>query len=83
MEARCRERIGPHDATRLTVHFLDRNLETLLEVLGDTSGEKDIVDRDKLLQRAAADPTLIRRALDRMPSWGSLVDTVTRLVRGD
>ena len=81
MEARCRERLGTHDATRLTICLLDRNLETLLEVLGDTSGDKDIVDRDKLLQRAAADPALIRRALDKMPSWANLIDAITRLVR--
>jgi hypothetical protein len=81
MEATCRKRLGPHEIARLTIHFLDRNLETLLEVLGDTSHEKDIVERDKLLQRAAADPALLRRALDKMPSWAHLVDTITRLVR--
>lgn len=76
MEAKCRERIGPHDATRLTVCFLDRNLETLLNVLGDTSLEKDVVQRDKLLQRSASDPASIHRALTHMSTWARLVDTV-------
>jgi hypothetical protein len=76
MEAKCRERLGPHDAARLTICFLDRNLETLLNVLGDTSLEKDVVQRDKVLQRAGADPGAIRRGMDGMPTWAKLVDTV-------
>jgi hypothetical protein len=79
MEARCRERLGPHDAARLTICFIDRNLETLLRTLGDTSVEKDVVQRDKVLQRAAGDPVLICRGLEEMPSWANLVDTVAAL----
>ena len=77
--------IGPHDAARLTICFIDRNLETLLKILGDTSIEKDVVQRDKILQRASGDPVLIRRALEEMPSWANLVATVataaTQLLR--
>ncbi|HWU86561.1 MAG TPA: hypothetical protein VN253_04775 [Kofleriaceae bacterium] len=76
MEARCRSRLGSHDAARLTICFLDRNLETLLKELGDTSVEKDVVQRDKLLQRAAGDPALIHRASEQMVTWAHLVDTV-------
>jgi hypothetical protein len=76
MEARCRERIGPHEAARLTICFIDRNLETLLKILGDTSIEKDVVQRDKVLQRASGDPVLIRRGLEEMPSWANLVEAV-------
>jgi len=81
MEAKCRERLGPHDAARLTICFIDRNLETLLNILGDTSVEKDVVQRDKVLQRASADPVLIRRGLEEMPSWTNLVDTVAAVAR--
>jgi hypothetical protein len=81
MEARCRDRLGPHDATRLAFCFIDRNLETLLNILGDTSVEKDVVQRDKVLQRASADPVLIRRGLEEMPSWAKLVDTVATVAR--
>jgi hypothetical protein len=76
MEARCRDRLGPHDAAQLTICFLDRNLETLLKILGDASVEKDVVQRDKVLQRAASDPVLIRRGSEAMPSWANLVNTV-------
>lgn len=80
MEAQCRSRLGAHDATRLTICFMDQNLETLLKVLGDTSTEKDVVQRDKVLQRASADPAQIRRASEQMPTWADLVDIVaTRL----
>lgn len=81
METRCRERIGPHDTARLTICFLDRNLETLLKILGDASVEKDVVQRDKVLQSAAGDPVLIRRGLEGMPSWANLVDTVATVAR--
>ena len=81
MEARCRERIGAHEADRLAICFLDRNLETLLQALGDTSARKNVVQRDKLLQRAAADPALIHRASEAMPTWGSLVEVVAHRVR--
>lgn len=80
MEARCRASLGPHEIDRLTICFLDRNLETLLETLGDISIEKDIVQRDKVLQRAAGDPALIRRALEQMPTWAHLVSTVARRI---
>ncbi len=76
METRCRDRLGPHDAARLTICFLDRNLETLLQTLGDTPVKKNIVQRDKVLQRAAGDPALIRRALEQMPTWANLVEVV-------
>lgn len=80
MEERCRERLGQHEAARLTLCLLDRNLETLLEVVEGTSVEKDVVERDAILHRAAADPALIRRALDQMPSWAHLVDAVVRRI---
>ncbi len=80
MEARCRERIGAHEAERLAICFLDRNLETLLQALGDTSVKKNVVQRDKLLQRAASDPALIRRASEAMPTWANLIDTVVRRI---
>lgn len=70
-----------HDAARLTICFLDRNLETLLKILGDTSIEKDVVQRDKVLQGAAGDPVLIRRGLDDLTSWANLVDTVANVAR--
>lgn len=81
MEGKCRERIGAHGADQLAICFLDRNLETLLQALGDTSVKKNVVQRDKLLQRAAADPALIRRALEQMPSWAHLVEAVAHRVR--
>jgi hypothetical protein len=80
MEARCRERIGAHEADRLAICFLDRNLETLLQALGDTSVKKNVVQRDKLLQRAASEPALLRRALEQMPSWAHLVEVVAHRV---
>jgi hypothetical protein len=80
MEARCRERLGPHESTRLTICFLDRNLETLLQTLGDTSQRKDVLERDKLLQRAASDPALIRRASEQMPTWARLVEVIASRV---
>ena len=81
MEAKCRERIGPHDAHRLTICFLDRNLETLLEILSDASIDKDVVQRDKVLQGASGDPIRIRRAMKEMTSWAALVDAVATVVR--
>lgn len=81
MEERCRERLGPHDAARLTICLLDRNLETLLEAIEGASVEKDVVERDAILQRAAAEPALLRRALAQMPSWADLVETVAHRVR--
>jgi len=81
MEEKCRERIGPHDAARLTICFIDRNLETLLKILGDTSIDKDVVQRDKVLQRASGDLALIRRGLEQMPSWANLVEAVATVSR--
>ena len=81
METRCRERLGSHDLARLSICFIDRNLETLLKILGDTSLEKDVVQRDKVLQRAAGDPVLIRRGSEQMPSWAYLVETVATVAQ--
>jgi hypothetical protein len=82
METRCRQRLGPHDEGKLTFRFLDRNLESLLEVLGDDAGRKDVLQRDKILQRASSDAALIERASGVMSSWSALVETVVqRLVR--
>jgi hypothetical protein len=80
MEARCRARLGPHEDARLAFCFLDRNLETLLQILGHTSPEKNVVERDKVLQRAAGDPVLIRRALEQMATWATLVEAVARRI---
>jgi hypothetical protein len=81
MEAKCHQRLGAHDAARLTICFLDRNLETLLEFLqGAPVQKKDVLERDKLLHRAAGDPTLIRRASEQMPSWARLVAVVAQRV---
>ncbi len=78
MEAQCRARIGAHDAARLTVAFLDRNVESLLQVLGGDTIEKDVVHRDTILRRASASPDLIHRASAQMPTWAALVDAVAR-----
>lgn len=78
-EVACRERIRSnqhYNEAQLTICFLDRNLESLLEVIGGFSGKKELIERDKILQRAASDPGLARRALEAMPSWAGLVDAV-------
>lgn len=78
VEQQIRKRLDPRDTAPLTIHFLDQNLESLLQVLGDTSTRKNVLERDSLLLRAAADPALIRRAQEAMPSWAGLVDIATR-----
>lgn len=76
MQEKCRDRLGAHERARLTIAFLDRNLESLQRVLGDATGAKDVVQRDRLLQRASADPVQIRRASTELPTWAALVDAV-------
>ena len=72
---------------RLEVCLLDRNLETLLALVGpgahglEGAVRKSPLDRDKILQRAADDPGLATKACAEMPSWEQLVATVSRLVR--
>jgi hypothetical protein len=85
MEERCRESLRgdpevPYQAERLTICFLDRNLETLLEILEGTTVGKDPIERDRILQRAAGDPAQIRRAAAAMPSWDHLVEVVAKVV---
>lgn len=71
---------------RLEICLLDRNLETLLSVIGhgvrelDDALAKNRLHRDKILQRAAGDDALVARACAEMPSWERLVATVTRLL---
>jgi len=71
---------------RLEVCLVDRNLETLLALIGQGAREvdgalgKSRLDRDKILQRASADESLIFRASAEMPSWERLVATVVRLL---
>ena len=66
--------------------MLDRNLETLLSVIGrgrrdlDDALSKNRLHRDKILHRAASDEALLARACAEMPSWDLLVATVTRLL---
>jgi hypothetical protein len=74
---------------KLEVCFLDRNLETLLSLVGRGMPElpralgKDLLARDKILHRAAADEDLMRKACAEMPSWEHLVTTVTELIQGN
>ncbi len=74
---------------RLEICFLDRNMETLLSVVGQGMPQlsqalrKDPLERDKILHKAAADEALIRRACSEMPSWNALVTTVTRLLESN
>jgi hypothetical protein len=73
---------------QLEVCFLDRNLETLLAIVGDGAREladalgKSRLDRDKILQRAAGNDGLVARACAEMPSWDNLLAMVARCVRG-
>jgi hypothetical protein len=73
---------------QLKICFLDHNLETLLSLVGngmpelDTALGKNLLARDKILHRAAADEGQIGKACASMPSWEHLVATVTRLVAG-
>ncbi|MBC7976014.1 MAG: hypothetical protein H7138_13665 [Myxococcales bacterium] len=73
---------APSDArTRLDVCFLDRNLETLIALAGRGHPQlkqalgKDLLARDKLLYRAAADDALPAQICAAMPSWDHLVAT--------
>lgn len=74
---------------QLEICFLDQNLETLLSLVGHAMPElslalrKDLMARDKILHRAAADEALVRKACAEMPSWEALVTTVARLIRSD
>ena len=72
--------------SQLEICFLDRNLETLLSLVGEGMPQlasalgKHRLDRDKILQRAAGDQRSVSRARATMPSWDHLVTTVSRLV---
>lgn len=72
--------------SQLEICFLDRNLETLLSLIGEGMPQlasalgKRRLDRDKILQRAASDERSVSRACATMPSWDHLVTTVSRLV---
>lgn len=74
---------------KLAICLLDRNLETLLSLVGHGTSalpaalKKELLERDKVLHRAAADQTLVHRSCAEMPSWGYLVSTVTRMVQLD
>lgn len=56
---------------KLKIGFLDRNLETVLSLVGRGMPElpralaKGLLARDKILHRAAADEDLVRTAADR------------------
>lgn len=85
--AEIRQR-APGDAqARLQICFLDRNLETLLSLVGRGTHElddalgKSPLHRDKLLHRAAADEDLVARACAEIPSWNHLVTTVAELLQ--
>jgi hypothetical protein len=81
-----REHAPVHGHARLEICLLDRNLESLLAVIGqgvpelDGALAKSRLHRDKILQRAAGDQTLLARACAEMPSWERLVATVTRIL---
>jgi hypothetical protein len=72
--------------SQLEICVLDRNLETLLSLIGEGMPQlasalgKRRLDRDKILQRAASDERSVSRACATMPSWDHLVTTVSRLV---
>lgn len=82
--AEVRKHAPDHGQAHLDVCLLDRNLETLLAIIGrgvrelDEALCKSRLDRDKLLQRSAGDETMIARACTEMPSWEDLVATVAR-----
>jgi len=86
VEAKVRDRAPLAAQSRLQVGFLDRNLETLLSVVGRGAPElddalgKDRLRRDKILQRAAGDEGLVSRACAEIPSWELLVTTVAQLL---
>jgi hypothetical protein len=72
---------------QLEICFLDLNLETLLSLVGHGMPElsralgKDLLARDRILHKAAADEALVRKACAEMPSWDILVTTVTQLIK--
>jgi hypothetical protein len=82
--AEVRKRVPDHGQAHLDVCLLDRNLETLLAIIGrgvrelDEALGKSRLDRDKILQRAAGDESMVHKACAEMPSWGHLVATVAR-----
>jgi hypothetical protein len=84
--AEVRKHAPDHGQAQLDVCLLDRNLETLLAIIGrdvrelDEALGKSRLDRDKILQRAAGDESMIARACTEMPSWEHLVATVVRLM---
>jgi hypothetical protein len=84
--AEVRERAPVHGHARLEICLLDRNLESLLSVIGhgvteiDGALAKSRLHRDKILQRAAGDDAVLARACAEMPSWERLVATVTRIL---
>jgi hypothetical protein len=84
-----RKRVPEVGQNQLEICFLDRNLETLLALVGSgmpqLSGAlgKKRLDRDRILHRAAADEALVRRACAEMPSWEHLVATVAQLIAGN
>lgn len=84
--AEVRKRAPERAGNQLEVCLLDRNLETLLAVIGrevrelDDALGKSRLHRDKILQRAAGDASLLAKACAEMPSWEHLVATVTRLL---
>jgi hypothetical protein len=85
--ADVRKRAPDDRQHQLEVCLLDRNLETLLSLLGrgarelDSALGKSRLHRDKILQRAAGDEGLVTRACEEMTSWGELVATVTQRLK--
>ncbi|HEX3760062.1 MAG TPA: hypothetical protein VHW23_15205 [Kofleriaceae bacterium] len=86
VSAKVRKHAPEHGHSRLEVCLLDRNLETLLAVIGHGAREldealgKSRLERDKILQRAAGDPGSLEKSCAEVPSWEHLVATVARLV---
>jgi hypothetical protein len=84
--AEVRKHAPDHGQTRLDVCLLDRNLETLLAIIGrgvrelDEALGKSRLDRDRILQRAAGDERVIQSACTEMPSWKQLVETVAQRI---
>jgi hypothetical protein len=84
VSAEVRKRVPDHGQAHLEVCLLDRNLETLLALIGrgvrelDEALSKSLLDRDKILQRAAGDESMVEKACTELPSWGHLVAAVAR-----
>lgn len=82
--AEVRKHAPDHGQAHLDVCLLDRNLETLLSIIGrgvrelDEALDKSLLDRDKILQRAANEESTVQKACAEMPSWEHLVATVAR-----